>query len=46
MVYCECPFDVVIADSCPGEWTCDDIFTISIDMINSYDTNYDGVVDI
>ena len=45
-LYCDCPFDVVEEDTCEGAWSCDDIFTISIDFINAYDTNYDGNINL
>jgi hypothetical protein len=41
-IWCDCPFEDISADSCPGEWNCDDIFNITIDWMNYYDTNYDG----
>jgi hypothetical protein len=47
MVYCECPFDVVIVDpvmECPGEWDCADIEAISASDMDWYDTDGNGVV--
>lgn len=45
-LWCECPFEVEEYDTCDGAWYCDDIFEISIEFINYYDTNYDGSINI
>jgi hypothetical protein len=42
-IYCECPFDVYSApESCPGEWTCDDIEWITASDFDYLDANLDG----
>jgi len=42
-VYCDCPFTVA---SCDGAWTCEDIYNISVEVINYYDTNGDGSINL
>jgi hypothetical protein len=47
MIYCECPFDVVIVDpvmECPGEWTCEDIAMIADSDMGYYDTDGNGAI--
>jgi hypothetical protein len=39
---CECPFGVV---TCEGAWTCDDIYYITVDAMNYWDSNGDGQID-
>jgi len=42
-IYCDCPFYTA---TCDGAWNCDDIYYISVDIINYYDTNYDGTINL
>jgi len=37
--YCDCPFYL---PECDDAWNCEDIYGISMEMMNYYDTNYDG----
>jgi len=41
-LYCDCPY--VVADTCDGIWTCDDIYYITSDVMAYYDTNGDGTI--
>merc|ERR1711939_561586 len=45
MVYCDCPFDAS-SNECEGAWNCNDIYNISVEVINYYDTNYDGNINL
>jgi hypothetical protein len=40
-LYCEMPFVCV---ECEGAWTCNDIETVTLDVIAYYDTNVDGTI--
>merc|ERR1711918_131039 len=42
-IYCDCPFYV---PTCDGAWNCDDIYEISVEMLNFYDINYDGDINL
>jgi len=42
-LYCDCPFYVA---ECEGAWNCDDIYNITIEVMNYYDTDYDGDIDL
>lgn len=42
-IYCDCPFEVT---ECEGAWNCEDIYNISIEVLNMYDTNYDGSINL
>jgi hypothetical protein len=44
MIWCDCPF-VVMPDSCPGEWTCEDIEMISSSDMGYYDADGNGAID-
>jgi hypothetical protein len=41
--YCENPY---MNQLCEGAWTCEDIYNISIEVLNYYDTNYDGSINL
>jgi len=45
-LYCTCPFSDVVAPTCDGAWDCNDITNISVDVLNYYDTNYDGTISL
>jgi len=42
-VYCDCPF---LVNECEGAWNCTDISNITIEVLNYYDTNYDGSINL
>lgn len=42
-VYCEGPFDCM---ECDGQWSCDDIFNITNELIAEFDTNNDGLINM
>jgi len=42
-LYCDCPF--FVAD-CEDAWNCDDIYTITVEIMNFYDTNYNGEISL
>jgi len=46
MIWCDCPFEVLEDESCPGEWNCDDIYYIAQDMMYYNDTNGDNLIDM
>jgi hypothetical protein len=48
-IYCDCPFSDgwdTVPNTCPGEWTCDDIEWITASDFEYLDANYDGLLDI
>jgi hypothetical protein len=45
-LYCTCPFSDAPVATCDGAWNCDDIMMISTDILNYYDTNYDGTISL
>jgi hypothetical protein len=42
-LYCACPYEV---NTCPGAWNCEDVYYITQDVMNYYDTNYNGSIDL
>jgi len=42
-IWCDCPFEVM--ESCPGEWTCEDISMITASDMDYYDSNGSGAID-
>jgi len=42
-VACDCPFGVV---DCEGAWYCDDIDSITLELMSYYDTNGDGSISL
>jgi len=43
LAYCMCPFEM---SECDGAWSCEDVANISIEVLNFYDDNYDGSINL
>jgi len=42
-VYCDCPYAVI---ECEGAWNCKEINDATADILNAYDINADGTIDL
>jgi len=42
-LFCSCPYYVA---ECEGAWNCNDISNITVEVMNYYDTNYNGSIDL
>merc|ERR1712216_886240 len=42
-LYCDCPFFI---PSCDDSWSCEEVYHITSELINSLDENFDGEIDL
>jgi hypothetical protein len=42
-LYCENPF---ICEECIGAWTCEDIFNVTVEVMEQADSNNDGQINV